>query len=170
MSSALPDLELLLRRWQSGVIHWREVDDKEFQQLLEERNEKLENGEIIEHRRRTRSDKGKKRARSPDCSGLNRRKKKYKSAETVETDDELEDEDSTENTSAADNNSTENTSAADNNSVVNATSGAFTNVISPGAGAAASGSGPLTPYDEFTDLDDLLADVDRILGMAPQGF
>jgi hypothetical protein len=101
---------------------------------------------------------------------LNRRKKKYKSAETVETDNELEDEDSTENTPAADNNSTKNTSAADNNSVINTTSGAFTNVISPGAGAAASGSGPLTPYDESTDLDDLLADVDRIFGLASQGF
>jgi hypothetical protein len=202
VSSALPDLELLLQKWQSGVIHWRQVDDEKFQQLLEERNEKLENGEIVDHRRRTHSDKGKKQAWSPDRSGLNRHKKTYKSAETVETDNEIENEDPTENTSAA-----------NSNPVVNTTSGAFT---SPGAGASANGnpgvsatsstftnftnssafnfsdpaafdpiafdffnplflagtgsSGPLTPYDEFIDPDDLLANVDHIFGPAPQEF
>ncbi|KAG1792380.1 hypothetical protein EV424DRAFT_1280151, partial [Suillus variegatus] len=87
-SSALPDLEMIRRKWESRAICWREIDDEEFQQLLEERNEKLESGEITDHRRRTRSDKGKKRARSTDGSG--RRKKTYKSTETVETDNEDE--------------------------------------------------------------------------------
>ncbi|KAG0708287.1 hypothetical protein DFH29DRAFT_795151 [Suillus ampliporus] len=61
-SSALPDLEMLERKWRSGAVYWRRLGDEEFQQLLEERNEKLETSEIVEHCRRTRSDKGKKRA------------------------------------------------------------------------------------------------------------
>ncbi|KAG0699235.1 hypothetical protein DFH29DRAFT_769150, partial [Suillus ampliporus] len=85
-SSALPDLEMICRKWESRAICWREIDDEEFQQLLEEHNEKLESGEITDHRRWTRSDKGKKRAQSTDGSG--RRKKTYKSTETVETDNE----------------------------------------------------------------------------------
>ncbi|KAG1860769.1 hypothetical protein F4604DRAFT_1930089 [Suillus subluteus] len=87
-SSALPDLEMICRKWESRAICWREINDEEFQQLLEERNEKLESGEITDHRRRTRSDKGKKRAQSTDGSG--HRKKTYKSTETVETDNEDE--------------------------------------------------------------------------------
>ncbi|KAG2740597.1 hypothetical protein P692DRAFT_20851330 [Suillus brevipes Sb2] len=65
-SSALPDLEMIHRKWESCAICWKEIDD--------------------DHHRRTRSDKGKKRARSPD--GLSCCKKIYKSTETIEMDDE----------------------------------------------------------------------------------
>ncbi|KAG2108907.1 uncharacterized protein F5147DRAFT_652503 [Suillus discolor] len=87
-SSALPDLEMICRKWESRAICWREIDDEEFQQLLEEHNEKLESGEIMDHHCRTHSDKGKKQAWSMDGSG--RRKKTYKSMETIETDNEDE--------------------------------------------------------------------------------
>ncbi|KAG1790938.1 uncharacterized protein HD556DRAFT_1241544 [Suillus plorans] len=91
VSSALPDLEMLLRKWQSNAIHWRRLEEDEYLKLLEERNEKLEQGEIAEECRRTRSDKGKKHVQTSDSS---RHKKAFKSAETVVSDDE-NDEDKT---------------------------------------------------------------------------
>ncbi|KAG0708356.1 hypothetical protein DFH29DRAFT_870904 [Suillus ampliporus] len=75
VSSALPDLEI-------------QVNNEEFQQLFEEHNEKLKTGKIIDNHWQTHSDKGKKWVQSPDDSGMKCRKKMYKSAETVNTDDE----------------------------------------------------------------------------------
>jgi len=72
-SSALPDLEMIHQKWESHAICWREIDKEEFQKLLEERNEKLKSGEIMDHCRPTRSDKGKKRARSPDGSSCRKK-------------------------------------------------------------------------------------------------
>ncbi|KAG2122417.1 hypothetical protein BD769DRAFT_1319439, partial [Suillus cothurnatus] len=45
-SSALPDLQMLQWKWESGAVHWRQLEEEEFQQLLEERNKKIESGEI----------------------------------------------------------------------------------------------------------------------------
>ncbi|KAH7904733.1 hypothetical protein BJ138DRAFT_979063, partial [Hygrophoropsis aurantiaca] len=61
ISSALPDLQSLLRKWKSGVIRWEKVSDEELKRLMEEHDAKIENGEIEDPRRRTRSDKGKRR-------------------------------------------------------------------------------------------------------------
>jgi hypothetical protein len=88
VSSALPDLEMLLRKWKSGGIYWKELDDDEYQELRVDHDEKIESGKIIESRRRTRSDKGKKRARSFDNSKSGCRKKAYRSVTTIETDDD----------------------------------------------------------------------------------
>jgi hypothetical protein len=51
VSSALPDLQMLQWKWESGAVHWRQLEEEEFQQLLEECNKKIESGEIIESRR-----------------------------------------------------------------------------------------------------------------------
>ncbi|KAG1723941.1 hypothetical protein EDB19DRAFT_1834401 [Suillus lakei] len=52
VSSSLADLEMLEWKWRSGEIHWRRLENEEF------------DGAIIEHCRRTRSDKGKKHTRT----------------------------------------------------------------------------------------------------------
>lgn len=84
VSSALPDLEMLLRKWQSHAIYWRRIEEDEYEKLLQERNEKLEQGDVVEERRRTRSDKGKKRDTNSQS------KKLYKSAEIVVSEEEDE--------------------------------------------------------------------------------
>jgi hypothetical protein len=91
-SSGFTHLEMLLRKWKSGDIYWRQLETQEFQQLLGERGKKLGSGEIVERSRRTRSDKGKKRrAHSPDENVSSRpRKKTYKSLATIESEDEQE--------------------------------------------------------------------------------
>ncbi|KAG0706449.1 hypothetical protein DFH29DRAFT_798317 [Suillus ampliporus] len=92
VSSSLADLEMLERKWRSGEIDWRRLENEEFEQLHRERNEKLDSGEIIEHCHRTRSDKGKKRTRtrSPDEDNENmpprRHKKTNNSLPAVDTD------------------------------------------------------------------------------------
>lgn len=90
VSSSLPQLELLLRRWKSGAIHWKELSDDEVEELQEKRDKQLENGEIEARTRRTRSDKGKKRKRhSSDDNPPSQ--KKHKSAEFIlDSDDEAE--------------------------------------------------------------------------------
>ncbi|KAH7922389.1 hypothetical protein BV22DRAFT_1131497 [Leucogyrophana mollusca] len=104
VSSALPDLESLLRKWKSGAICWEAVSDEEFKRLHTKRNERIEKGEIEDPCRRTRADKGKhhKRARVPDadeenrgtrCQGQKRAKvTAYKSAATIDSSDENEEE------------------------------------------------------------------------------
>ncbi|KAG1899707.1 uncharacterized protein F5891DRAFT_927347, partial [Suillus fuscotomentosus] len=86
VTNALPDLHTLLDCWKSGNTRWEVLNDEELEQLRRERNEKIDSGDIIESRRRTRSDKGKKRVRhaiaDPRCS------KKHKSAETIESSDD----------------------------------------------------------------------------------
>ncbi|KAG1832264.1 hypothetical protein DFJ58DRAFT_736428 [Suillus subalutaceus] len=169
-----------------------EVDDEEFQQLLKERNKSLENGELIEHRRRTRSDKGKKRARSPDTYGeSNHRKKTYKSVETVDTDDQ--DEEPTEETSAnnidtddasANTNINTDDTGADTDTNINgntdANLGAFDNVNNgalnfdpatynlnflPPSPAATNRT--TLAANELMDPDIMLANLDRMFGPPP---
>ncbi|KAG1769948.1 hypothetical protein EV702DRAFT_1202611 [Suillus placidus] len=85
VSSAFPDLKMLYERWEEGTTYWKSLSDEEFEKLRLERNEKLNNGEIVERRRRTRSDKGTK-CRNAATSATTRRKQ-YKSAETIDDDD-----------------------------------------------------------------------------------
>ncbi|KAG1768106.1 hypothetical protein EV702DRAFT_1050123 [Suillus placidus] len=87
-SSALPELKMLLDKWQSGSIEWRHLEEAEYEQLLQERLEKIESGEIIERTCRQRSDKGKKRARTSDDPSTRHRKKVYKSTAIVDSDEE----------------------------------------------------------------------------------
>ncbi|KAG2149221.1 hypothetical protein DEU56DRAFT_729582, partial [Suillus clintonianus] len=60
MSSSLPDLQFLLDCWKMVTTTWKVLDDEELVQLRRERDEKINSGEVIESRRRTQSDKGKK--------------------------------------------------------------------------------------------------------------
>ncbi|KAI5989961.1 hypothetical protein EDD15DRAFT_2198310 [Pisolithus albus] len=59
-SSSLSQLEVLLRKWEMGSTYWKKLSDNKFRELQQERNERLERGEIQAHSRCTHSDKGKK--------------------------------------------------------------------------------------------------------------
>ncbi|KAI6002901.1 hypothetical protein EDD15DRAFT_2157242 [Pisolithus albus] len=85
LSSSLPRLEVLLRKWEMGTTYWRALSDEEFEQLRQKRSEELESGGIEECSRRTRSDKGKKRTYHSSAAASN---KKYKSAATVDDEDD----------------------------------------------------------------------------------
>ncbi|KAG1786002.1 hypothetical protein EV424DRAFT_1306164, partial [Suillus variegatus] len=85
VSSALPNLEMLLDKWETGEIHWKHLDEDEYEKLRQERHEKVSSGEVIKKHRQTRSDKGKKREQPSDHSSQCR--KTYKSAQTVISDD-----------------------------------------------------------------------------------
>jgi hypothetical protein len=92
-ASGITALENLKERWRSGETAWRQLDDDEFQELNDKRNSKVGSGEVVEHRRRPRSDKGKKRRRalSPKENVTSRpRKKAYTSPATVEDEDDTD--------------------------------------------------------------------------------
>ncbi|KAG1844313.1 hypothetical protein DFJ58DRAFT_731230 [Suillus subalutaceus] len=97
VSSALPELDRLFRRWKSGATHWKTLTDKEFEKVLQEHNDKLDHGEIDDHRRRTRSDKGKKRKKPTAMDSSLCGRKKYKSAATVEDSDKENDAEEEDN-------------------------------------------------------------------------
>ncbi|KAG0702914.1 hypothetical protein DFH29DRAFT_804326, partial [Suillus ampliporus] len=89
VSSALPDLKMLERQWKSGATKWITIDDDELEKLRLKRDEQLDNGKITDHRRRTRSDKGRKRKQPPASQkGNTNRHKIHKSAEFIESSDE----------------------------------------------------------------------------------
>ena len=90
VSSALPDLEMLLRSWESGATYWKTLSEDEYEDIHHKRDEKILSGELTEHRRRTRSDKGKKRKRQ--ATSDEGRRKKYKSSSVVNSDDDDDDE------------------------------------------------------------------------------
>ncbi|KAG1828057.1 hypothetical protein DFJ58DRAFT_737991 [Suillus subalutaceus] len=93
VSSALPELEMLLRKWESGATYWKVLDDEEFEQLRRERDDKLDRGDITDRCRRTRSDKGSKRCGHPTADNSHSggcKKTMYSSAEIVESSDEEE--------------------------------------------------------------------------------
>ena len=92
VSSALPALETLLRKWESGTTHWKTLSEEDFETVRQEHEEKLKSGEVEERHRRTRSDKGTKRKRPAASDGNLARRKKYKSTETVEDSDKEKDE------------------------------------------------------------------------------
>lgn len=88
-SSSLSDLESLLRKWRCGTIHWKRLDESEFEALDATRDQQIENGEIdAPVARRRRSDFGKKRPRSEanEQGRRHRKLKKHISAETVHDD------------------------------------------------------------------------------------
>ncbi|KAI5987668.1 hypothetical protein EDD15DRAFT_2372037 [Pisolithus albus] len=87
-SSSLSVLEMLLRKWELGSIYWKTLTDGEYNELRKERDGQIERGEITEPMRRPRSDKGTKRARCSTGESSRSRAKTYKSAATVDTDDD----------------------------------------------------------------------------------
>lgn len=87
-STSLPELKMLLKMWKDKLISWRLLDEDEYQQLQQAHNEKLETGEIVEPSHRPHLDKGKKCVRPMDEPSAHRRKKAYKSLDTVESSDE----------------------------------------------------------------------------------
>ncbi|KAG2342722.1 hypothetical protein BDR05DRAFT_885894, partial [Suillus weaverae] len=60
-SSALPDLERLLRKWRSEAIKWKRLTAEELAAMEKERDQEIEDGLVKETCQRVRSDKGKKR-------------------------------------------------------------------------------------------------------------
>ncbi|KIK13829.1 hypothetical protein PISMIDRAFT_38481, partial [Pisolithus microcarpus 441] len=60
VSSALPDLEMLLRMWESGSMFWKLLNNEDYEALCRECDAKLNSGELVECTRRTCSDKGTK--------------------------------------------------------------------------------------------------------------
>ena len=91
VSSSTSQLELLQRKWEMGETHWKEISEDQLEELRQKRDEQLRNGEIVQHTRRTRSDKGKKRTRNESAGG---RRKKHKTNEIIEGEEEEEGEDS----------------------------------------------------------------------------
>ncbi|KAG1733155.1 hypothetical protein EDB19DRAFT_1831088 [Suillus lakei] len=51
--SAIPDLEMLLRKWESGATYWKAIDDEELEHLHREHDEGLKNGDIVDQCWRT---------------------------------------------------------------------------------------------------------------------
>jgi len=93
VATSMPKLESLQRKWKQGTIHFRKLTEAEFKQLDEERDEQIENGEVEVVTRKSRSDKGKKRARADKENHLpGKHQKPYKSAEFVGGEDDDEDE------------------------------------------------------------------------------
>ncbi|KAG1781290.1 hypothetical protein EV702DRAFT_962745 [Suillus placidus] len=100
VSNSLPELEMLLRKWRSGAIYWKRLTPEELERMDKERDKGIEDGAIVEKRRHTRSDKGKKRRHDADADDApqRQRKKVYKSTEMVSSDDEEENPDVVPNT------------------------------------------------------------------------
>jgi hypothetical protein len=96
-SSALPELDRLFRSWKSGATCWKTLTDEEFEKILQEHNDKLDRGEIDDHRRQTRSDKGKKQKKPTAIDSSSRGRKKHKSAATVEDSDKENDAEEEDN-------------------------------------------------------------------------
>ena len=88
VSSTLPDLELLLRMWESGSIFWKRLSVGQYEALRFECDAKLNSGELVQHTHRTHSDKGQKR------SHKNKSHRAFKSSDIVPTDTEDEDSNS----------------------------------------------------------------------------
>lgn len=59
-SSSLPELKMLLERWEDGRTCWKRLSDGEAERVVEERKAQ---GEVSDGVRQTRSDRGKKRKR-----------------------------------------------------------------------------------------------------------
>lgn len=108
-SSALPELKMLLERWEDGRTYWKQLTDEEAEHIVEERKAQ---GEVSDGVRRTRSDRGKKRKRpskstagdsSDDDEGDNqieqrrskriRKRRKVTSAEAISSDEFSGDDD-----------------------------------------------------------------------------
>ena len=90
VSNSLPELEMLLQRWQTGKTFWKELTPEELEAREEEREALIQAGKIdTPAPRKRRSDYGKKRKRGASAiDGDSSSSKKYKSPETVDSDDE----------------------------------------------------------------------------------
>ncbi|KIK20613.1 hypothetical protein PISMIDRAFT_62254, partial [Pisolithus microcarpus 441] len=82
VSSVLPDLEMLLRKWEAGSTFWKLLNNQDYEVLCRERDAKLNSGELVEGTRRTRSDKGTKRTGQNRNATKNSRRT-FKSSETI---------------------------------------------------------------------------------------
>ncbi|KAG2745948.1 hypothetical protein P692DRAFT_20849639 [Suillus brevipes Sb2] len=86
VSSALPDLKMLERHLVWGATKWVTIDDNELGRLYLEHDEQLNSGNIIDHHRHTRSDKGRKRKQPAVSQKKNtNRNKTHKNAEFIES-------------------------------------------------------------------------------------
>ena len=64
VSSGVPTLETLLRKLESGAIHWQSISEEEYEDLNKQRIIDIENGVVaVPDSCKKRSDKGTKRAR-----------------------------------------------------------------------------------------------------------
>ncbi|KAG1770134.1 hypothetical protein EV702DRAFT_1202548 [Suillus placidus] len=156
VSSALPDLEMLLRKWETGATCWKVLNDEEFEQLRRERNDQLERGEIIDHCRRTRSDKGSKRQRHPTAADNSRSGKKttHKSKEIIESSDEEEVQPDSEDQLPT----PSNTPASSNIPVPDPSTVSSLSNMPFNAGS------DTMPYDPVFDADAVLAHLDELFG------
>jgi hypothetical protein len=82
VSCPLAELKMLLHRWESGSTFWKSLSDEELERLRQEREEKIESGDLVDRRRRTRSDKGKKRKNTEGTTAT-----RHKRAETIRDSD-----------------------------------------------------------------------------------
>ncbi|KAG2056747.1 hypothetical protein BDR06DRAFT_981177 [Suillus hirtellus] len=87
-STSLPKLQMLHDMWKNKLISWRLLDEDKYQWLLQEHNEKVNTGEIVESSCRPCSDKGKKCVQPMEEPFIPHRKKIYKSLDTIESGDE----------------------------------------------------------------------------------
>ncbi|KAG1808793.1 hypothetical protein EV424DRAFT_1543310 [Suillus variegatus] len=87
ISSALPELEMLLWKWELGTTCWKTLTDKDFEKIHLEHNEKLESA----------------------TDGNSTHRKKYKSIETIKDTDKENDKEEEEDTPHQPSDSTSNT-------------------------------------------------------------
>ncbi|KAF9234799.1 hypothetical protein BU15DRAFT_65425 [Melanogaster broomeanus] len=93
VSSSQLLLEVLLWKWELDTIYWKKLTEEEYQDRHDERNKQLESGGITEATRRQRSDKGGNHKRLADEAlghqgGHTAKRKTYRSADTINSDDE----------------------------------------------------------------------------------
>ncbi|KAG1786106.1 uncharacterized protein HD556DRAFT_1450089 [Suillus plorans] len=160
-SSALPELDRLLRLWNSGATCWKTLTGKEFEKIPKEHNAKLDCGEIEDHSRQTRSDKGKKRTKSAatDCN-LHGRHKKYKSADTVKDSEHDPEEGDNDEHEARSQSSTPPPYATSNASSAPCVSGNTTHSSNN------VNTRDLTPFGSSLDCNAILDRSDKIFGPA----
>ncbi|KIK74322.1 hypothetical protein PAXRUDRAFT_176061, partial [Paxillus rubicundulus Ve08.2h10] len=89
------NIELLLHKWQTGKMYWKQLDDDEFSRLHQEWLENIDKVEISDCCCRTRSDKGYKKRKhiadpAEDNDDSNCSKRAYKSTRMIP--DEVDDE------------------------------------------------------------------------------
>jgi hypothetical protein len=86
-SRSLSDLESLLRKWKNGTVHWKKLTDEEYTRRENDRDERIERGEITVRKRQSRSDAGTKR-RSYSGSTQARKKARTTSGAVIQPSDD----------------------------------------------------------------------------------
>ncbi|KAG1774227.1 hypothetical protein EV702DRAFT_974941 [Suillus placidus] len=173
VSSALPELEMLLRKWELGTAHWKILTDEDFEKMCLEHNEKLESGEIEDTRRRPRSDTGSKCKRPAATDGNSTRRKKYKSKETIEDSDnengEEEEEEEEEEEDTPDHQLSNGTSDTTPTPHVPGSALTLSRPNSDNLPFTESTFNGSTSDGPFFDCEAALARLDQIFGPTPQG-